>query len=750
GRACRSGGALKGLSAPRLRRSWGLAVLLAAALFLLSNHLLIRGRARGIWDADGQFFPHQVLVADSARAGRLFYWDPWSNAGLPVFGDPQVGLLSPVNLGLGLLTGGTSTGFVLYWLAMWWLGGLGMLLFARHLGAPPWGGLAVALGFLFCGVYTGNAEHTSWITGFSFLPLVLWRLDVALCARALRPAVEAGALWGLSALAGYPGFTILTGGLATLWALGRWLCGGCPAPGGAERRPALLPVLAALALVLLVGVLVLWPVYFAFLYEGAGTHGRAGPLPRETAVGGNPLPPGAMATLASPYLVRLKLLHRRDLWPATDVSMCSLYLGAAVPALALTALLHRPRDRWRWWLAGLALLALAAALGPLLPLRGWLYDWVYPTRFFRQTAIFRAYVLFLLAVLALLGTRDLAAGRARGRFLAASVGTAAAALAVFLAFRASGWNRGASATAFAVGCLHAGWAWPGLCLAALAWHRRAAGALAPVLLAAVALGDAFLTGALSRVTMIDVYDTGRWRDLDRRHSASLELRSFRREPCATLPRNEPCTRMSMDQLVTKVPVFHSAATADNDFHLAMVGHPVLLGAAVGTERLWFSAEVARVAPTEEAFAAFRTRSEALGAVPLVLHSPERMLDPRGEGPDGSREIGRLPPARRLPARLLAYRPDELSFEAEAPADGWLLITDRWARSWRAEVNGRPSPLQGANFLFRAVPVSAGRNRVRLTYEPFGFPGWIAMSWVTLAGVALMSLAAAWRSRGAAE
>ncbi|HEX7185064.1 MAG TPA: hypothetical protein VF756_24765 [Thermoanaerobaculia bacterium] len=744
----------------RIRWSWGLAVFVLTALFLLSNHLLIRGRAVGVWDADTQFFPYQVLVADSARAGRFLYWDPWSNAGLPVFGDPQVGLLSPVNRALGLLAGGTSAGFVLYWLAMWWLGGLGLLGLARHLGAPPWGGLAVALGFLFCGVYTGNAEHTSWITGFSFLPLVLWRLDAALCARTLRPAAEAGALWGLGALSGYPGFTILTGTLAALWALGRRMGGGCPAAaegGDPEARPALPFVAAALGLVLLVGLLVLWPVYFAFLYEGAGTHSRVGPLPRDVAVEGNALHPGALATLASPYLVRLKDRHRSSLWPYTDVSMCSVYAGAAIPALALTALWHRPRDRWRWWLAALAVLALACALGHNLPLRGWIYDAVYPTRFFRHSAIFRAYFLFLLSVLALLGARDLAAAsrepdrRGWRRLLAAAAGTAAGAAAVFGAFLLSGWSQGASARAASVGSLHVVWAWLGICLAALAGRAGTARALlAPALLATVAGGDALLTGVLSRNTMIDVYHEERWQNLDRRHSAALDLRSFRREACASMPRTEPCTVPTMDQLITKVPVFHSDATADHDFHLALVDRPGLRDFAIGTERLWFAEEVALAAPTAEAFTAFLERSEALGAVPLVVHSREQMLDPREAGPGANPEIGALPPAQKISARLLTYKPEELTFEVDSPADGWLLVTDRWARSWRAEIDGAPSPLYGGNFLFRALPVSAGRRRVRLTYEPFGFPAWIAVSWGTLAAVALTSTASAWRRRRASS
>src|SRR5438876_716978 len=92
---------------------------------------------------------------------------------------------------------------------------------ARKLKAPAWGAAAVAIGFLFSGIYTGNAEHTSWIVAFSFLPLIICQLDHALVSGRLRPAAEAGALWGLSALSGYPGQTVITGFFCVLWAAGR-------------------------------------------------------------------------------------------------------------------------------------------------------------------------------------------------------------------------------------------------------------------------------------------------------------------------------------------------------------------------------------------------------------------------------------------------------------------------------------------------------------------------------------------------
>src|ERR1700756_942495 len=56
----------------RTRRwtAWLFCVLLTLEVFVLANHILLRKLAVLPWDADAQFFPYQVLVADAARAGR--------------------------------------------------------------------------------------------------------------------------------------------------------------------------------------------------------------------------------------------------------------------------------------------------------------------------------------------------------------------------------------------------------------------------------------------------------------------------------------------------------------------------------------------------------------------------------------------------------------------------------------------------------------------------------------------------------
>ena len=43
----------------------------------------------------------------------------------------------------GAIGGGNSAAFRGYWLFIWLLGPLGLLLLARHLGAPPWGAFLV-------------------------------------------------------------------------------------------------------------------------------------------------------------------------------------------------------------------------------------------------------------------------------------------------------------------------------------------------------------------------------------------------------------------------------------------------------------------------------------------------------------------------------------------------------------------------------------------------------------------------------
>ncbi|HSF34462.1 MAG TPA: hypothetical protein VLK82_28895, partial [Candidatus Tectomicrobia bacterium] len=374
-----------------------IAALCLALVFLIANFKLVRGEAVGVWDAFDFFGPYYSLIADHARSGRLVLWDPWVGGGSPAFAEPQLGTLSPFTVLVGAIAGGTEAGFRIYWLLIWLLGPLGVVVLGRHLRVPAWGAFVVALGFTFSGFYTGHAQHTSSLYAVAFLPFFVWRLDVALNTGKVLPTAQAGALWGVSALGGYPQLPVLSSGFAMLWALGRWCCVEADDNVATVRRPHFFLVLATLALFVSVGLLVLSPSYVGYFTETHGYSDVTGPRLREVALASNALHAGALATFASPYLASLKLFNI-NLWNFTDVSMASIYAGACISILFPLALLSRPACRWRWWLAAIGLFFIACALAQHLPLQSWLYDFFPPTRYFRNAALVRVYAIFVACV----------------------------------------------------------------------------------------------------------------------------------------------------------------------------------------------------------------------------------------------------------------------------------------------------------------------------------------------------------------
>jgi hypothetical protein len=764
----------------RWEHSWWMASFAVAAVFLLANQLIVRGLAVGIWDADGEMFPFQVLVSDFARSGRFIHWDPWSDGGLPLSGDPSVGAFSPLNLMVGLITGGTSLGFRVYWLLTWALGGIGVILLARQLKAPAWAGALVAIGFLFNGTYTGNAQHTSCVVGFSFLPLIIWRLDNAIVSRRIAAAAEAGALWGLSALSGYPAITVMSGFFCALWAIGRIAFPEKDTSEFAHKdegqnawskfRDRGMFLLTVLSVLLIVGLAVLSPTYYAFFAEGVGTNARSGPLPREVALLSNALEPGALSTLASPYLAALKAANQLhgdgQLWPKTDLSECSIYSGAAVTVFAVLSLLARPKTGWRWWLALVACLSLICALSASLPVRGWLYDWIYPMRFFRHAAFFAFYFVFMISAMALLGLRDLHAAANRGitdpvwrRFKVASLVCAAIAFTTFLSVIGYlGAERSISLKQAPITWLIVSGGW--LAILGLATIMGTAPApisarYFPVILIAIVASDAFLTCSVSQANMIstEADDLARWQSLDQRHSSLIDLThvGLMREPspCESndIANNRPFNNLNpvyrcpfSDQLITKVPVLESYSTMPNPFLLRIAAHPTLKNMAVGSERVWFCGEAIQVPLTEACFAAFTRRAEILAAPPLVTHSPENIVKGRDLISEVSNKeldlIAQLPACSRVSCSIQKYYPEELLFEVTCPSDGWLLVTDRWGSAWRAEVNSKVTEVLPGNFVFRAIRVAEGVNRIRFTYHPPLFPWLIILSWATLGVTAL--------------
>jgi len=732
--------------------AWRWAFGSLCSLFVLANAPLLIGIDAPNWDASTYFGPAWTLVADHARAGRLLLWNPLVEGGSPDSAQPELGAFSPIVVGAGAALGGTELGFVLYWLAVWLAGGLGLLGLARHLGAPPWAGFVVAIGYLFSGTFTGHAQHTSWLSAFAFVPWVIWRLDVALAERHLVPAAQAGALLGLAGLAGYPAIVIQTGVLAVLWAAGRATTSDAPGPG--SRRRALTRAAGHLAAVGLVAGLVLAPSWYAFLMEAPGYTDREGPLPRDVAVHDNSLHPGALATIASPYLHVLATIGAPARWAPTDGSSAGLYTGVLIPVMAAFALRRSPRHRWLWWLVGVALLLLATSTGAL-PFRGWLYD-VFPwERFARHGVQRKDLALFVLSVIALHGARgEPGSDRAAGGGGAIECGrtfracAAAVALVATAAGIAGASSLGVSGPRPAFAFVHFVVVWGGVAILGLLAARvspapPARRALLPAALVVLAVLDAAGTVRLSRVLIVD---RGRGREVwdrvgeERRMGIDLTDAGFAREdasPAWTFP------KPNNQNVPLRVSALASYTALTNPFRRATSEDPLLAATAVGPERVWFAADALVSPPSAEAFRELASRSREAGAAILIVHPPSAMAGgARQDGPPAGALVSdggaASRPLRRVAAILHRFMTDEVEFSLTVPVPGWIFLTDRWAAGWKVWVDGKESQVWGANLIFRAVRVAAGPHRIRYLYRPAGYPHLLVLSWGTLLAVAALS------------
>jgi Bacterial membrane protein YfhO len=678
-------------------KPWLLASLLLVVLLLVSNYPLLVGRAAPNWDAADFFGPQFSLVSDHARHGRLLMWNPWVAAGSPDFAEPEFGTTSPLLLFIALLIPHPEAGFLTYWFLLWAIGSVGMLFLARYFGAPLWAALVVALGYTASGFYIGHAEHTSSICSIAYLPWILLLFDKALRQHAYWPAVQAGILYGLSALGGYPMFTIVTPGFLALWALGRaW--------------PAKTFAHAAIALMISVGIgaLVCSPAYFAFLNDTHGYSDRIGPRSRIESTSSNVLPVGALSTLSSPYLA-LENSDPHHLWPESDISMVGVYFGVLPLAFALAGIRRYP------WVALLALFFLACALGNQLPLRGWLYDLLPPTRYFRNPALFREYVILLLCILASLAAQHWPS--IRRALLPVSI---ALAISAFLAFFITVHGRAEIPDGITFALSHLAIVW--IALVVVAYFRNSHA------MVGLAIFDFVATIVISWPMLFTTATLPWWQTENREHSAVLDLSQHGLDRISRPPERVGDYPQSRN-VTLKIAVFDTYVTMTNRFHAQFVQDPALSSLALGSDRIWFSSNPVSMPASDQAFTLFKDAVDRNSAAPpLVLHTTEAQNAGALSGSSGKAAITDL-----------SYRANSLAFHYQAPSAGWLMITDRWATGWQATVNGVAAPILRADFIFRAVHVNLGPNTIEMRYKPKYFAFTLALSWGTLAALAALQL-----------
>jgi hypothetical protein len=261
------------------------------------------------------------------------------------------------------------------------------------------------------------------------------------------------------------------------------------------------------------------------------------------------------------------------------------------------------------------------------------------------------------------------------------------------------------------------------------------------LLAAI---DAVLSAGLAN-TLAATGDgpKNKWANVNRRHRSEIDL--LRLDGAKRTLRPWGGDRDN-SHLLTRDAALYGYSGLRNNLQEAWILQPILVASATSENRFWFSPETIRSSPCVDAYNLFLQRTLTLGGPPLVIHDRSSMLNSTPCKPDELERVSHASAAVRIPVAIERYEPDALTLRFEAPQDGWLLVTDRWAAGWVVKVNGSPAAVEGGNFLFRALHVRSGSNRVALTYEPPGHPWLPVLVWVFIAAVLAVSWWRPFRSR----
>jgi hypothetical protein len=82
-------------------------------------------------------------------------------------------------------------------------------------------------------------------------------------------------------------------------------------------------------------------------------------------------------------------------------------------------------------------------------------------------------------------------------------------------------------------------------------------------------------------------------------------------------------------------------------------------------------------------------------------------------------------------KMISSRPDSIVLETDAPAPGFLFLSEMFYPDWKAFLDEQPRPIRRGNYLFRVIEIPAGHHVVRFVFEPFTIKLGIGLTFLTL-------------------
>ena len=330
------------------------------------------------WDVIDQYYPWRMYVVQCLRNGFWPLWNPYEQFGYPMHADPQSGVWYPVVWLFSLFGPYTLYSVQLEFMLHVALGGVGMLLFLQKAGIQQTVSFFLAVCYMFCGLFIGNAQHLTFTVAACWIPFILYSFIQLTQTPGIKHAAQFALFGYLLLSGGYPAFAIILFYILIACTLILLIT---KRKNSTWIKQFLIYSFAAVLLLVLASSALLYSVWQSSDYLA-----RAEGLSYKVASFG-PYSPQSLLSFFFP-LASAKEFAFFD----TDISMSSTYVGLIAFA-GFIAFLFSAKSRWQWLLLVATLLVALTAFGRYTPVHKLVYSFVPMMDLFRFPSVFRLYII---------------------------------------------------------------------------------------------------------------------------------------------------------------------------------------------------------------------------------------------------------------------------------------------------------------------------------------------------------------------
>jgi hypothetical protein len=372
-----------------------LLLYVTAALVFFAK-VVFSNRNHFPWDFVDFHYPAHIFLSTSLRDGVYPLWNPDLMLGYPIMGDLNVAPFYPLSIVFWFLPGAFPLPLRLLELGLIGhivIAGMSVFWLCRFLGTRYPSAVIAGLIFMFAGFFPARVQHEGWVRTAAWLPLTLLLFMRAMQAgRSYGAAVGAGAVFGLSILAGHWQTCLYTGYVLAFWLLWQWLVVEGIHNYNFAKRAIVQGCICVLASISLSAIQVI-PAVEMFTQTARGQLGF-----RDSAVGAV-----GVRNLITLFLPTLTGEPRLQL--SQDISLSHFYCGTIALAIFFIGCSAAGigRLRTRGFLIALVVAATALSVGSSLPFYGFAYKYLPGFDLFRRPYAFLLYAMLGFAVLSAYG-----------------------------------------------------------------------------------------------------------------------------------------------------------------------------------------------------------------------------------------------------------------------------------------------------------------------------------------------------------